>query len=221
MMTEARYTYDKTLYDRGTRAPCPNTFLPGWITRTNLHDSWRITTSRAPRPRSPWRPRSLRGHHVIVARPALFPPGAIRGAAKANLASPRPRPGRAGRSGGGQVLRPSPRGVASAGFPRRATADLECTPGWDGNWTHDCFIVFGWQGADDGRFVVAVNFAPNQSQCHVMPRPPSLCELGGQAMEPSGSTGTLDLHLEWRRPGESRLFLDMTPWQACVFQLTS
>jgi hypothetical protein len=43
---------------------------------------------------------------------------------------------------------------------------LECTPGWDGNWTHDCFIVFGWQGVDDGRFVVAVNFAANQSQCH-------------------------------------------------------
>jgi hypothetical protein len=43
---------------------------------------------------------------------------------------------------------------------------LECTRGWDGNWKHDCFIVFGWQG-DDDRFVVALNFAPIQSQCHV------------------------------------------------------
>ena len=26
---------------------------------------------------------------------------------------------------------------------------LECTPGWDGNWTHDCFLAFAWQGAGE------------------------------------------------------------------------
>ena len=25
---------------------------------------------------------------------------------------------------------------------------LECAPAWDGNWTNDCFVAFGWQGAD-------------------------------------------------------------------------
>ena len=57
---------------------------------------------------------------------------------------------------------------------------LECTRGWDGNWKHDCFVVFGWHGADDGRFVVALNFAPIQRP---MPRPPSLREFVGEAMK--------------------------------------
>ena len=42
---------------------------------------------------------------------------------------------------------------------------LECVPAWDGNWTHDCFLVFACQGPE--RLIVAVNYAPNQSQCHV------------------------------------------------------
>ena len=44
---------------------------------------------------------------------------------------------------------------------------LECTPAWDGNWTNDCFLVFAWQGPKGESLVVAVNYAPNQSQCHV------------------------------------------------------
>jgi hypothetical protein len=42
---------------------------------------------------------------------------------------------------------------------------LECVPAWDSNWTHDCFLVFAWQGGE--RLIVAVNYASNQSQCHV------------------------------------------------------
>src|SRR5262249_43090438 len=44
---------------------------------------------------------------------------------------------------------------------------LDCAPAWDGNWTHDCFLAFAWQGQKCERFAVAVNYAPNQSQCHV------------------------------------------------------
>src|SRR6202007_1957028 len=44
---------------------------------------------------------------------------------------------------------------------------LECVPAWDGNWTWDCFVVFAGQGAGDDRLLVTVNYAPNQSQCHV------------------------------------------------------
>src|SRR5437016_5253719 len=44
---------------------------------------------------------------------------------------------------------------------------LDCTPGWDGNWTHDCFLVFAWRGAGGERVIVSVNYAPNESQCHV------------------------------------------------------
>jgi Alpha amylase, catalytic domain len=44
---------------------------------------------------------------------------------------------------------------------------LECAPAWDGNWTWDCFLASAWQGAADERFLVVVNYAANQSQCHV------------------------------------------------------
>src|SRR5512139_512507 len=44
---------------------------------------------------------------------------------------------------------------------------LECDPAWEGNWTRDCFVAFAWQGPDGERLLVAVNYAPNQSQCYV------------------------------------------------------
>jgi hypothetical protein len=44
---------------------------------------------------------------------------------------------------------------------------LDCVPAWNGNWTHDCFVAFAWQGPDGKRLLVAVNYAPNQSQCYV------------------------------------------------------
>ena len=44
---------------------------------------------------------------------------------------------------------------------------LECAPAWEGNWTYDCFLAFAWQGPADERLLVTVNYAPNQSQCHV------------------------------------------------------
>jgi glycosidase len=94
---------------------------------------------------------------------------------------------------------------------------LECTPAWDGNWTNDCFIVSAWQGAGEGRFVVAVNFAPNQSQCHV--RLP-FADLAGKQwnfqdqLTPSAYTWNGDDLVN------RGLFLDMAPWQACVFRVT-
>ena len=44
---------------------------------------------------------------------------------------------------------------------------LDCTPAWDGNWTWDGFVVFGWRGAGGERLIVAVNYAGNQGQCYV------------------------------------------------------
>jgi Alpha amylase, catalytic domain len=97
---------------------------------------------------------------------------------------------------------------------------LECMPAWDGNWTHDCFIAFCWQGAgpDEERLVIAVNYAANQSQCHV--RLP-FTDLAGRRwrLEDQLGPGAYD------RSGDdlagSGFFLDMTPWQACVFSMTN
>jgi hypothetical protein len=94
---------------------------------------------------------------------------------------------------------------------------LECTPAWDGNWTHDCFIVFAWQGADDARFLVAVNFAPNQSQCHV--RLP-FANLGGRQWTLRDRLSTSAYSWNGNDLVNRGLFLDMAPWQACVFRVT-
>lgn len=93
---------------------------------------------------------------------------------------------------------------------------LECTPAWDGNWSHDCFVVSAWQNADDVRFVVAVNFAPNQSQCHV--RLPFANLTGSQwSLQDQLAPSTYI----WNGDDlvNRGMFLDMAPWQACVFRV--
>jgi len=90
---------------------------------------------------------------------------------------------------------------------------LECVPAWDGNWTWDCFVAFGWQGSDGERLLVTVNFAPNQSQCYV--RLP-FADLGSAQwrLEDLIGDATYDrdvTDLQWRG-----LYLDMAPWQASV-----
>ena len=44
---------------------------------------------------------------------------------------------------------------------------LESTPAWEGNWTSGCFVAWLWTGTAGDRWLVAVNYAANQSQCYV------------------------------------------------------
>jgi len=91
---------------------------------------------------------------------------------------------------------------------------LECTPGWDGNWTHDCFLVFAWQGAKGERFVVAVNYASNQSQCHV--RLP-FADLAGKKWRLQDQLAATAYDWNGDDLLGRGLFLDLAPWQAAVF----
>jgi hypothetical protein len=94
---------------------------------------------------------------------------------------------------------------------------LVCKPAWEGNWTHDCFLVFAWHGPQGERFLVVVNYAPNQSQCHV---PLPFANLGGKKWRLQDQLSPA-VH-DWNGDDllARGLFLDMTPWQACVFSLT-
>lgn len=93
---------------------------------------------------------------------------------------------------------------------------LECDPAWDGNWTNDCFLAFAWQSPSGECMVVAVNYAPNQSQCHV--RLPfedivgKKWRLRDQMSHATYDWNGDDLH------GRG-LFLDMAPWEACAFSM--
>ena len=44
---------------------------------------------------------------------------------------------------------------------------LECIPAWEGNNTWDSFIAFAWEGTDENRVLVCVNFSPHSGQCYV------------------------------------------------------
>jgi hypothetical protein len=94
---------------------------------------------------------------------------------------------------------------------------LECVSAWDGNWTWDCFLVFAWQGARDEPLVVTVNYAPNQSQCHV--RLP-FADLGNSQWRLKDLLG--DATYDWAGNDlQGRgLYLDERPWSARVFALT-
>ena len=93
---------------------------------------------------------------------------------------------------------------------------LECTPGWDGNWTHDCLIAFAWERAAAERLIVAVNYAPNQSQGHV--RLP-LADMAGRRWRLHDELGGANYDWNGDDLAGRGLFLDMQPWQSAVFAL--
>jgi hypothetical protein len=93
---------------------------------------------------------------------------------------------------------------------------LECRPGWDGNWTNDCFVAFAWQGTGDKRLIVVVNYAPNQSQCHV--RLP-FADLAGKKWQLQDQLTSASYDWNGDDLQGRGLFLDMSPWQTAVFAL--
>jgi hypothetical protein len=93
---------------------------------------------------------------------------------------------------------------------------LECKPAWEGNWTSDCMIAFAWRSQDGQQAVVAVNYAPNQSQCYLaLPWP----NLQGQIYRLNNLMGTDS----YDRSGDSLLapglYLDLPAWGNAVFEL--
>ncbi|MGE3778568.1 MAG: alpha-amylase, partial [Pirellulaceae bacterium] len=95
---------------------------------------------------------------------------------------------------------------------------VECRPAWEGNWTHDCFLVFAWQETGSNRLIVAVNFADHQSQCHA--RLP-FADLGGRPWRLQDQLSSACYDWNGDDLAARGLYLDMSPWQACVYVLVS
>jgi hypothetical protein len=94
---------------------------------------------------------------------------------------------------------------------------LDCVPAWEGNWTWDCFVAFAWQGPDGDRLLVAVNYAPNQSQCYV--RLPA-ADLAGSRWRLQDQMNSAAYDRDGDDLQSRGLFLDMSPWQTAVFSWT-
>ncbi len=93
---------------------------------------------------------------------------------------------------------------------------LECTPAWEGNWTNDCFVAFAWQGLKGERLLAIVNYAPNQSQCHV--RLP-FSDLGHNQWRLQDQISTAVYDRDGADLQARGLFLDEAPWKASVFSM--
>jgi hypothetical protein len=94
---------------------------------------------------------------------------------------------------------------------------LECVAAWGGNWTWECFIAYAWHGRDAQRLLVAVNYAPNQSQCYVqLP----FAELGGSTWRLQDLLGPATYDREGDDLRSRGLYLDMPAWGYHVFTVT-
>ena len=94
---------------------------------------------------------------------------------------------------------------------------LECAPAWDGNWTSDCYLAFAWQGPGGERLLVAVNYAPNRSQCHV--RLPFV-DINDGKWRLHDLLGNARYDWNGADLRASGLYLDEPSWKASVFSLT-
>lgn len=93
---------------------------------------------------------------------------------------------------------------------------LECAPAWDGNWTSDGFLAFGWDGADAGRLIVAVNYAGNQGQCYV--RVP-FADAMGRRIRFKDLMSDQSYEREGSDVASRGLYLDLSPWRYHVFDV--
>jgi len=94
---------------------------------------------------------------------------------------------------------------------------LECIPAWEGNWTWDCFVAFTWQGADGERLLVAVNYAPNQSQCYV--RLP-FADLGNGYWRLEDLLGDTQYDRDGSNLESRGFYMDVPPWHYHAFTMT-
>jgi glycosidase len=93
---------------------------------------------------------------------------------------------------------------------------LDCVPAWDGNWTWDCLLVFSWIGPGGERLLVAVNYAPNQSQCYV---PLPFADLGNRRWRLQDVLGEATYDREGNDLQARGVYLDMAPWRTAVYSL--
>jgi hypothetical protein len=94
---------------------------------------------------------------------------------------------------------------------------LDCSAAWDGNWTCDCFVAFAWENPGGERMLIAVNYADNQSQCHVqLP----FAELGGKTWRLRDLLGPASYDRDGDGLRAWGLFLDLPPMGFHAFEIT-
>jgi hypothetical protein len=214
------YTYDKRLYDR-LRAKQARPVRDHFIARLDYQDRMA---------------RFLENHDEARAA-ANFPPAIARAAAVLTYTSPGLRFFQAGQFEGARVhasphlgrvpvepvnaeiqqfyarfLRVLKRPVLRAGNWRL----LNCNAAWEGNNSDGDLIAFSWDQPGEERLLIAVNYAPHQSQGYVHPQFDNLQGRTWRLTDLLGSEVYLRSGDELRSRG---LYLDVPPWYAAAFLL--
>ena len=92
---------------------------------------------------------------------------------------------------------------------------LETAPAWDGNDTHADFVAFAWTNGDK-RSLVAVNYAPHQSQAYVQFSWP---EDDARWWRLTDEIGVTVHDCDAGDLAQRGLYLDMSPWAYHVFMV--
>ena len=87
---------------------------------------------------------------------------------------------------------------------------------WEGNWTWDCFVAFVWEGEDDRRLLIAVNYGGGQSQCYLeLP----WADLAGRQWRLDDRLGKASYDRDGDTLLSPGLYLDMPAWGYHFFEL--
>jgi len=95
---------------------------------------------------------------------------------------------------------------------------LECAPAWSGNYSWDGCLAWTWQNGKGEKLLIAVNYAPHQSQCFV--RLPFV-ELGGRTWRLIDLLGSARYERDGNDLLAQGLYLDVPGWTAHVFEMAS
>jgi glycosidase len=93
---------------------------------------------------------------------------------------------------------------------------LACQSAWDGNGSWDSFVAYSWRASGGERMLIAVNYAPNPSQCYLnLPFP----EIRNRSVRLKDSLSPACYVRNGNELLERGLYLDVQPWSFHVFDL--
>jgi hypothetical protein len=93
---------------------------------------------------------------------------------------------------------------------------LACQPAWDGNGSWGSFVAHSWRASGGEAMLVAVNYAPHQSQCYInLPFP----EIRNRSVRLQDALSSTSYIREGNELLERGLYLDLHPWSYHVFEL--
>jgi hypothetical protein len=216
------YTYDKRLYDRlvhGAARPVREHLLAGLDFQDRLA-------------------RFLENHDEPRAA-ATFAPEVHRAAAVVTFLTPGLRFLHHGQREGRRVRIPTHLGrgpieVPEAWIGEFYDALLACVrdpavrngqwqllgvrPAWEGNGTHDAFVIWSWTAPEDLRRLVVVNYAGHQSQCYVtLP----WGDLAGRTWRLQDRLGEAAYDRDGSDLSSRGLYLDVPAWGYHAFEMVA